>query len=92
MEPQWNKQWEDNMPALTLKNIPDNLYDKLKRTAKSHHRSMNSEIIHCLETVLVPQKMDTAERLLRAQSLRSQIPVGTISIEEIDDAINQGRP
>ena len=80
------------MPALTIKNIPDNLYDKLKKTAKSHHRSLNSEVIHCIETVLVPQKMDIAERLQRAQKLRSQIPVGEISLADIDDAINQGRP
>ncbi len=79
------------MPALTIKNIPDNLYDKLKKTAKSHHRSLNSEIIHCLETVLVPQKLDVAERLLRAQQLRAQIPEGAIVPADIVDAINQGR-
>jgi plasmid stability protein len=83
---------EANMPALTIKNIPDNLYDKLKKTAKSHHRSLNSEIIHCLETVLVPQKLDIAERLLRAQQLRAQIPEGIIAPADVDDAINQGRP
>lgn len=80
------------MPALTIKNIPDTLYDKLKKTAKSHHRSLNSEIIHCLETVLVPKKLDTAERLQRAQNLRAQIPIGEISPADIDNEINQGRP
>jgi len=80
------------MPALTIKNIPDDLYDKLKRTAQCHHRSLNSEIIHCLETVLAPQKMDIAERLQRAQKLRAQIPAGEISLAEIDEAIDQGRP
>ena len=80
------------MPAITIKNIPDNLYDKLKKTARSHHRSLNSEVIHCIETVLVPQKMDIAERLQRAQKLRAQIPAGEISLADIDDVINQGRP
>lgn len=80
------------MPALTIKNIPDDLYEKLKKTAQSHHRSLNSEIIHCLESVLVPQKMDVSDRLKRAQKLRAQIPDGTISSVDIDDAINQGRP
>jgi plasmid stability protein len=82
------------MPALTIKNIPDSLYDKLKKTAQSHHRSLNSEIIHCLETVLVPQKMEVSERLQRAQQLRlrAQIPDGAITSADIDDAINQGRP
>ncbi len=80
------------MPALTIKNIPDNLYDKLKKTAQSHHRSLNSEIIHCLETVLAPQKMEVSERLQRAQQLRAQIPDDAITSSDIDDAINQGRP
>ena len=80
------------MPALTVKNIPDNLYDKLKKTAQAHHRSLNSEIIHCLETVLMPQKLDIAERLQRAQKLRAQIPDGAISSADIEDAISQGRP
>jgi plasmid stability protein len=32
------------MPALTVKNIPDDLYDHLKVSAKAHHRSINSEL------------------------------------------------
>ncbi|MDT8441853.1 MAG: Arc family DNA-binding protein [Desulfuromonadales bacterium] len=80
------------MPALTIKNIPDTLYDKLKKTAQSHHRSLNSEIIHCLETVLAPKKIDVSERLQRAHRLRAVIPDGAISAADIDDAINQGRP
>lgn len=80
------------MPALTIKNIPDNLYEKLKMTAQSHHRSLNSEIIHCLEIVLIPQKINVSERLQRAQKLRVQIAEGAITAEDIDDAINQGRP
>ena len=80
------------MPALTLKNIPDDLYEKLKKTAQSHHRSLNSEVIHCLEQALEPRKLDAAEMLQRAQQLRAQIPAGMISAAEIDETINQGRP
>lgn len=80
------------MPAMTIKNIPDNLYQKLKDAAQIHHRSLNSEIIYCLEAVLTPCKMTTAERLQRARSLRPQIPVGAVAPADIDYAINQGRP
>ncbi|VAX02847.1 hypothetical protein MNBD_GAMMA19-1382 [hydrothermal vent metagenome] len=31
------------MPAMTIKNIPDDLYSRLKEAAQTHHRSMNSE-------------------------------------------------
>lgn len=38
------------MPAtLTLKNIPDAVYERLKRSAEAHRRSVNSEAIACLE-------------------------------------------
>ena len=80
------------MPALTLKNIPDDLYAKLKKTAQSHHRSLNSEVIHCLEKALTPRKLDAVEMLRRAQVLRAQIAGEVIRAAEIDDAINQGRP
>lgn len=33
----------NSMPAMTIKNIPDDLYSRLKEAAQTHHRSMNSE-------------------------------------------------
>ena len=45
--------------TLTLKNIPDAVYERLKLSAEAHRRSMNSEAIVCLEQVLLPTKMTT---------------------------------
>lgn len=43
------------MPTtLTLKNIPDEVYERLKLSAAVHRRSLNSEAIVCLESVLIP--------------------------------------
>ncbi|MGC8703572.1 MAG: FitA-like ribbon-helix-helix domain-containing protein, partial [Thiomonas sp.] len=43
------------MPTtLTLKNIPDEVYQRLKTSAEIHRRSLNSEAIVCLESVLIP--------------------------------------
>ena len=54
------------MPTtLTLKNIPDALYGRLKETADAHRRSLNSEVIVCLESILLPQKISVEERLAR---------------------------
>lgn len=80
------------MASITLKNIPDNLYDKLKMTANIHHRSINSEMIHCLELVLMPKTLAVNERLQRAKLIRSNINVGTIDPVEINNAISNGRP
>lgn len=81
------------MPALTVKNIPEDLYEKLKLVADSHHRSLNSEILHCLETVLLPQKITPAERIRLARAVRPKINAdAAIGREEIMQAIDEGRP
>jgi plasmid stability protein len=80
------------MPALTIKNIPDVLYEQLKATAELHRRSINSEVIVCLEKILTPTKINPDERLNRIEQLRSSIKVNSISPEDIEQAINTGRP
>lgn len=80
------------MPALTVKNIPQDLYEQLKIVAESHHRSLNSEIVHCLETVLLPQKVGPVERIRLARAVRPKFEENTISREEIMQAIGEGRP
>ena len=80
------------MPALTIKNIPDDLYQQLKQVAEQHHRSLNSEVIVCLKRALFPNNMPPEERLNSIQALRAQITPGTISEEEIEQTINEGRP
>ncbi len=80
------------MPALTIKNIPDDLYDELKNIAKQHHRSINSEVIVCLKRSLLPKRISPDERLSTIRAIRSQIKPNTITTEDIDQAINEGRP
>lgn len=81
------------MPTtLTLKNIPDDVYDRLKLAAQAHRRSMNSEVIVCLEAVLLPHKLTIAERLSRARELRSALPQGQFEAGEMDALKRQGRP
>jgi predicted nucleic acid-binding protein/plasmid stability protein len=59
------------MPTtLTLKNIPDEVYERLKASAETHRRSLNSEAIVCLESVLLPGRISVTERLARARALR----------------------
>ena len=81
------------MPAsLTLKNIPDALYEKLKLAAETHRRSLNSEAIICLEWVLQPTKMAPGERIARARALRAALPAGQFRARDIDSAKLDGRP
>ena len=80
-----------NMPALTIKNIPTDLYEELKHIAKQHHRSINSEVIICLKQKLFPNKVPTQDTLANIQALRSQIKLNSITSEDIEKAINEGR-
>ena len=81
------------MPAtLTLKNIPDQLYDRLKLAAQVHRRSMNSEAIVRLEAALVPEKLSVQARLNRAATLRKNLPAGQFNLADIDQFKKSGRP
>ena len=53
-------------PTLTLKNIPDPVYERLKASAELHRRSLNSDAIVCLESALLTTRVAPEERLARA--------------------------
>lgn len=81
------------MPTtLTLKNIPDAVYDRLKAAAEAHRRSLNSEAIVCLEAVLLPTRVMPSERLARACELRATLPQQEFRVRDIDAAKREGRP
>jgi len=80
------------MASVTIKNIPDELYEQLKESANANHRSINSELIVCLERVLMPTKVTAEERLATAQELRSRVNAKRIDVSELDAAKRVGRP
>jgi len=80
------------MATLTLKNIPDNIYNQLKEAAKLHHRSINSEILYCVERTINPHKVNVAEHLAMAKQLRAKTANYLLTDEEIDKAKSEGRP
>ena len=80
------------MPTtLTLKNIPDEVYERLKLAAGMHRRSLNSEAIVCLEAVLAPARIAPGERVTRARALRAGLRV-KFSPRDIDALKREGRP
>lgn len=79
------------MPAFTVKNIPDKLYSQLKQSAEAHHRSINSELIVCLEKILTPQKIDKEVLLSSARSIRDRLNNIKVTEEDLNKAKNAGR-
>lgn len=80
------------MRTLTIKNIPDELYERLKTAAQAHHRSLNSEILYCVEQTLVARKIEVNTELAIPKALRAKTASHPISETELDAAKNDGRP
>ncbi|MDO4724807.1 MAG: Arc family DNA-binding protein [Comamonadaceae bacterium] len=78
--------------TLTLKNIPDEVYERLKAAAEAHRRSLNNEAIVCLQTVLMPAQASVQERLQRAQALRQRLAGQDFAPAEIAALRREGRP
>lgn len=81
--------------SITLKNIPQNIYVGLKTAAKVHRRSLNSEVIACLERVLAPTVLSNDAQLAKARQIREKIKNASggkkFKVADIEKAINQGR-
>lgn len=75
----------------TLKNIPDDVHERLRASAEHHRRSLNSEAIVCLESVLLPGRVPVSEGLARARALRASLPDGMFRPDDIDAHTREGR-
>ncbi len=80
------------MPAITLKNIPDALYAQIKDAASVHHRSLNSEILYCVERALGTHKIDASEHIEVARKLRAKTAQHNLTDQKLNDFKNAGRP
>lgn len=92
MEPSKRFKAGVNMASLTLKNIPDDLFEQLKKTAHLHRRSLNNEILSCLEKALFADKIDAEEHLAAAQKLRRLTNGHMLTDEELTQLKNADRP
>lgn len=80
------------MATLTIKNIPDALYQDLKRQAQLNHRSLNSEAIVSLTLVVNKSRASAQNILLKARDLRvKENPTINLTDEIINNAKQQGR-
>ncbi len=80
------------MANLTIRNIPEKLYKRLKESASQHRRSINNEAIACLETVLVGDRVDSKKFLAEVRAFRERMPRMYLMDEFLRAARNAGRP
>jgi antitoxin FitA len=84
--------WSKAMPSLTIKNMPEGLYKQLKRRALDNRRSLNSEVLICLEQVLEDQPLDPQAALARIRELRQKTASHPLTDEMLQRAKLDGRP
>lgn len=78
------------MPSITVKNIPDKLYKKIKASAGKNRRSINSEIITLLENNFSTEKIDIEKLIKEAEEIKSNLSF-VVNEEELQYAKNEGR-
>lgn len=80
------------MATITVKNIPDDVYRRLKAAAESNRRSINGEIISRIEQSLASRRVATDQVLARVRRLQESYGERALRIEEYDAARREGRP
>jgi plasmid stability protein len=80
------------MPSITVKNVPADLYERLKQSAQANRRSINAEIIVCIEQAVSPQRVDPETVIARARELREKTATYRITDQDLNAAKEEGRP
>jgi len=92
MEPYRNQEADSMSIAITVKNIPGNLYDKLKKRADRNRRSINSEIISIFDEVLVAHPIHPEKIIAAARVFREKTKGVVLDEDFIGRAKKEGRP
>lgn len=79
------------MATVTVKNIPDDLYARLKAEAARNRRSINSEMIVCIEENLMHRRLSAGDLIDRVRRIRAAIGPTQMTIEQLDSAKREGR-
>ena len=82
---------EVRMVTLTLKGIPEDLYEKLKEAAKANNRSINGEVLFAIKRSLLMKPINVEETLERARILREATAHYVVTDEELTKMKNKGR-
>jgi plasmid stability protein len=80
------------MPNVHVKNLPKEIHRRLKDRAKRNHRSLNSEVIACLQEAVTPRRIDPDEAAERIRALRARFRGPPLRDEELDDLKAERRP
>ena len=79
------------MRTITLKNVPDSLYRRVRRSAAANRRSLNREIQARLDGSLEPAAMDAEAFIARVRAARKNLRIPPLTERFLRAAKNEGR-
>lgn len=80
------------MTTITIKNIPNEVYEKIKLQAKANHRSINSEVIAIFEQAVQRRTPGEVKNILeRARKLRELTAAYTVTDADLTEWKAEGR-
>lgn len=79
------------MPTYTIKNLSPELHQALQSAAKDNKRSINSEILSCLEGNYLRNRSDRMKQLLSELDAAKSVNFKPIPVEQIVQDIREGR-
>ncbi len=83
------------MPGLSIRNLPDELHTRLKERARRARRSLNAEVLCLLEEAVARDAaagLPPEQAIQAARRVRGRMAGPGLSLEEIQAAIDEGRP
>ena len=86
----WLQNGSQPVPSITIKGISPTLHERLKSIARRHHRSLQNEVIACLERYAEQPPRTKAELMAEAARLRGKLP--PVDHDLVDRYKRSGRP
>ena len=80
------------MPSLTVKGLPEDVIESLRRSAQRNRRSLNSEILYRLEQSVQHRVAEPEAILARIRELRARRPLPELTDDELRRMKDEGRP
>ncbi len=80
------------MATMTIKNIPDDLYEELKQRAATNRRRINNEVIMLLERAFYSYRPSADEIQKQAVMLREMTAKYHLNKDDLNKWKNEGRP
>jgi Arc-like DNA binding domain len=82
---------ESTVSTLVVKNLPDQLHERLKARARQHHRSITKEAIALIEEGLLAPRATASQTDAPPLPPLVRLPGGALTTDWIEAAIADGR-